>query len=399
MGARATGAVLVAAVIVACDPVLVWQSRFVMTETLGAFLTAWALAALAQSGMARGRPRRRLPGTRRALPSQPAAGRVLIVLGSWLAGPVNRRRPAVPRAWRSPALSCRVLAPWALRNVLVLGEPVWTTTHGGYTLALANNEVYYRDVLDGPPGQVWTGDDQWHWWDSVNRATAGMTEPQADRYLRGTRRPARTRRAGDIPPGLRRPAGPVLERRPGLGRLSPARALGDRRSGPSRSGSPWSSVSCAAKLWSWPRVAAPLVDPGPDRRPRALLDRYPDARADRARRSPWWPPRLSSRSGSTGKRGGITTRRLARRACVSAEKAGGLSSMSRSGLLDEDDPPRHREADARGHDDADHRRGQLVSGEELKAHGQPEAERHADGDSQGIAQRVGEELAGDRAGS
>jgi hypothetical protein len=71
-----------------------------------------------------------------------------------------------------------------VRNALVVGEPVWTTTHGGYTLALANNEVYYRDVLFGQPGRVWTGDDQWRWWDEVNRATAGMAEPQADRFLR-----------------------------------------------------------------------------------------------------------------------------------------------------------------------------------------------------------------------
>ena len=40
---------------------------------------------------------------------------------------------------------------------LIFGVPVWTTTHGGYTLALANNEVYYRDVLNGSPGAVWTG--------------------------------------------------------------------------------------------------------------------------------------------------------------------------------------------------------------------------------------------------
>ena len=37
-----------------------------------------------------------------------------------------------------------VLSPWMIRNLVVLGEPVWTTTHGGYTLALANNPVYYR---------------------------------------------------------------------------------------------------------------------------------------------------------------------------------------------------------------------------------------------------------------
>ena len=62
-----------------------------------------------------------------------------------------------------------VLSPWLIRNVLLFGEPIWTTTHGGYTLALANNPVYYDDVLHGPSGRVWTGHDQWLWWDSVNR--------------------------------------------------------------------------------------------------------------------------------------------------------------------------------------------------------------------------------------
>ena len=76
-----------------------------------------------------------------------------------------------------------MLLPWILRNLSVFGEPIFTTTHGGYTLALANNPVYYRQVLHGPQGHVWSGDDQWLWWDSVNRATAGMSEPVADRYL------------------------------------------------------------------------------------------------------------------------------------------------------------------------------------------------------------------------
>src|SRR5205823_6088481 len=57
-----------------------------------------------------------------------------------------------------------VLLPWMIRNLWVFGEPVGTTTHGGYTLALANNPVYYREVLNGPPGRVWTGYDQWLWW-------------------------------------------------------------------------------------------------------------------------------------------------------------------------------------------------------------------------------------------
>jgi hypothetical protein len=74
--------------------------------------------------------------------------------------------------------------PWATRNALVLGEPIFTTTHGGYTLFLANNPVYYDEVLDGPAGAVWTGDNQWRWWDSVNRSMRGLPEPVADREMR-----------------------------------------------------------------------------------------------------------------------------------------------------------------------------------------------------------------------
>ena len=112
------------------------------------------------------------------------AGAVLTVLAALLVKPGEP--PATPDSraacWRSTIVV--VLSPWMIRNVMVFGEPIWTTTHGGYTLALANNPVYYDDVLHGPPGRVWTGHDQWLWWDSVNRATAGMTEPQADRYLK-----------------------------------------------------------------------------------------------------------------------------------------------------------------------------------------------------------------------
>jgi hypothetical protein len=79
------------------------------------------------------------------------------------------------------------LLPWAARNTVVLGTPVWTTTHGGYTLALANNEVYYAEVVNGPPGEVWSGPNQRKWFDWVNEATAGMSEPQADQFLPAAR--------------------------------------------------------------------------------------------------------------------------------------------------------------------------------------------------------------------
>ncbi len=177
------GRCLAAALIVAFDPVLVGQSRAVMTETPTAFFMAAALAALG----GRGWTGQVLGGLSMGLASlcRPSmlVGAGLTVVCACLVKPGDW----TTRLGRSALVAIAtvlVLLPWAIRNDLVFGEPVWTTTHGGYTLALANNPVYYDDVLRGPPGRVWTGHDQWLWWDSVNRATRGMTEPQADRYLR-----------------------------------------------------------------------------------------------------------------------------------------------------------------------------------------------------------------------
>src|SRR5438874_11851777 len=77
-----------------------------------------------------------------------------------------------------------MLTPWAVRNAWSFGEPVWTTTHGGYTLALANNPIYYAEVLDGPPGAVWSGANQQRWFDAISQSVAGLSEPAADRRLR-----------------------------------------------------------------------------------------------------------------------------------------------------------------------------------------------------------------------
>jgi hypothetical protein len=184
---------LAAAFVVACDPVLVWQCRSVMTETPAAFLMAATLAGLARGdrrGAILGGAGFGLAGLCR--PSLLAGATLTILAG--LVAPPGRPGERVARSVLVTMAVALVLLPWMIRNLVVLGDPIWTTTHGGYTLALANNPVYYREVLDGPPGRVWTGEDQRRWWDSVNRETAGMTERQADRYLRaGVWRLARQR--------------------------------------------------------------------------------------------------------------------------------------------------------------------------------------------------------------
>lgn len=173
---------LAAASIVALDPVLVVQARSVMTETLAATLAAAALAGLAAGsrrgalvgGLAFGLGGLCRPSTLAAAGLATAAS-LGFGPGTW--------RERLGRSALIAGATAAVLAPWAARNFWIFGEPVWTTTHGGYTLALANNPVYYAEVLDGPPGAVWSGENQFLWFDGVNRRMAGLPEPEVDRRL------------------------------------------------------------------------------------------------------------------------------------------------------------------------------------------------------------------------
>jgi len=65
--------------------------------------------------------------------------------------------------WRVIVGTLLVVAPWVIRNQLVIGSPLLTTTHGGYTLLLANNSVFYDEVVDQPWGTVWSGASLARW--------------------------------------------------------------------------------------------------------------------------------------------------------------------------------------------------------------------------------------------
>jgi len=45
--------------------------------------------------------------------------------------------------------------PWGLRNYFLMGQFKLTTTHGGYTLLLGNNETFFEAVLNQPLGVTW----------------------------------------------------------------------------------------------------------------------------------------------------------------------------------------------------------------------------------------------------
>lgn len=165
----------------ALDPLLVSQAPLIMTETLAAFLITAAVHALV-----RDRPNAAgfwfgLAGLCR--PSLLACfGLTVAARFATPSGLITKR--CAGEAFRITICCALTMTPWAVRNWLQFGEPVLTTTHGGYTMALANNATYYEEVVFGPPNAIWTGPRQQAWMDSIGTDTIGLTEPQADRKIR-----------------------------------------------------------------------------------------------------------------------------------------------------------------------------------------------------------------------
>jgi hypothetical protein len=151
---------------VAVDPLLVQYTTLPMTEALCALLATW-LACLLVSvpGESVDEPRsaaqQLLIGVVFGLcvlsrPTFWAFG-VLLALG-WLITSVRfGRAGAIVKAlpvWTLVGLIATV-SPWIVRNALVFGRPIVTTTHSGYTLLLGNNPVFYQQEINQPWGTVW----------------------------------------------------------------------------------------------------------------------------------------------------------------------------------------------------------------------------------------------------
>jgi hypothetical protein len=181
---------LLGAALVACDPILLNQSTQVMTETLAAFLAALVLVLLTVTVDRSSMPAAICAGLAIALAvlCRPTF-LVMLVLAPptvlWLlrkympdapardGGDIERTpSPARRASEEAPSLARRVgmativltfalggLAPWAIRNQLVFGRPILTTTHGGYTLLLGNNPSFYEHLHTAPLGSVWSAEE------------------------------------------------------------------------------------------------------------------------------------------------------------------------------------------------------------------------------------------------
>lgn len=151
----------VAAGLVAVNPLLLRSTGLAMTETLCTFLVTLMLCLAAAL--------HRQPSL-----EQPSWGWKRFGLGM-VVGLTALCRPTIwafvilaapvamvgkPRlSWRAWLMmlcgTALVVSPWAIRNWSVFGRPIVTTTHGGYTLWLGNNEVAFREDVSSPPGVLW----------------------------------------------------------------------------------------------------------------------------------------------------------------------------------------------------------------------------------------------------
>lgn len=173
------------------DPLLIRQSQLIMTETaattLGLF-SWWLLIAQERSGQLN-TPASQSPLSKWALSiligfsfgiatlTRPTAAVWLVLViaydlirasrlhkSSIQSSPQYTLPKAVQKsAWYLIGFTI-VLTPWIARNQDCFGKPIWATTHGGYTLLLANNPILYDHFAAGSVSRDWDEDQFHHWW-------------------------------------------------------------------------------------------------------------------------------------------------------------------------------------------------------------------------------------------
>jgi hypothetical protein len=124
---------LLACGLVVLNPLLVYFSGLVLSETLYVAMLAWALYLVLQQRTA-------IVGLLLCIaaihvrPSGIAKPLVLAALAPWIWAHVRLVRAALQLMIITAGMMLVVLAPWALRNHALLGRTIWLTTNGGITL-------------------------------------------------------------------------------------------------------------------------------------------------------------------------------------------------------------------------------------------------------------------------
>ena len=163
--------------LVTIDPILLQQSRLAMTETAATFFAVLIISSFIRIRHMKPSNRQRLAFfavgilTGTAILCRPA-----FLLFAILCFPILVIFEFQKKiAWVSPAIflagAAVVLLPWGVRNQRELGRFTVTTTHGGYTLLLANNDFLYDDQRQLAPLEgVWNPEKFHRFWNEKIQA-------------------------------------------------------------------------------------------------------------------------------------------------------------------------------------------------------------------------------------
>ncbi|MEM7558817.1 MAG: hypothetical protein AAF394_06810, partial [Planctomycetota bacterium] len=192
------------ALAVTIDPLLLRASQLVMTETLAAFLAmlVWWLWIRVQSveeerGDKGGSATGLVTSSTTLLIGAGALGLVLglallarptaapwcvLLIGAWLIATARNSLLSIRMKLMGPALATLLVAvcvlSWTWRNQSQLGKPIWATTHGGYTLLLANNPMLYEHFRENGASRDWDAEPFHRRW--VQRAEAEQDSTRLD---------------------------------------------------------------------------------------------------------------------------------------------------------------------------------------------------------------------------
>ncbi len=185
-----------AAMAVALDPVLLRQSQLVMTETLATTLALivwwlWLVVYPFQSNDTCVSKSRSLRQWLALLGLGLSFGLSILArptAAPWLAICLLAMLGIGCECWKRRISDCLLIAilvsatlsPWVLRNLATFGKPIWATTHGGYTLLLANNNSLYQHFSANGPDRNWDSSDFDAAW--AARFANGWPMPPASDY-------------------------------------------------------------------------------------------------------------------------------------------------------------------------------------------------------------------------
>lgn len=156
--------------LVAVNPLLIYNVTLPMTETLCALLVVCFVNSLANTdGTVR---RQAITGFWFGLcvlcrPTIWAFAGIWLIVSCLRCCRSGGWNTFVRRSIPAAVTTLLVIAPWIVRNAVAFGAFIPMTTHGGYTLLLANNEVFYTEVVEVSWRETWKGESLSRWQTSL----------------------------------------------------------------------------------------------------------------------------------------------------------------------------------------------------------------------------------------